>query len=65
MVCLGRGLCEMSRSALLRAVNKGRVGSSFWLAFSLLELVSAQKLLLKLGRVLGGTLLTLIQSSRG
>lgn len=65
MVCLGRGLCEMSRSALLRAVNKGRVGSSFWLAFGLLELVSAQKLLLKPGRVLGGTLLTLIQSSRG
>lgn len=55
----------MSRSALLRAVNKGRVGSSFWLAFSLLELVSAQKLLLKPGSVLGGTLLTLIQSSRG
>lgn len=55
----------MSRSALLRAVNKGRVGSSFWLAFGLLELVSAQKLLLKPGRVLGGTLLTLIQSSRG
>lgn len=65
MVCLGRGLCEMSRSALPRAVSKGRAGSSFWLAFSLLELVSAQKLLLKPSRLLGGRLLTLIQSRRG